>query len=90
MIGSLWSFVKRHKKKFIFLSTISGGGWLLYKYVLRKVQEIREEEEKQYIILFRRQHHFDSNQRTCNTTVIGMFSNIRDILTKTQKVLWFC
>lgn len=83
MIGSLWGFLKRHKKKFIVLSSVTGGGWLLYKYMWKKIQEIKEEEDKQYLILLRRQHHFDSNQRTCNMTVLAMVPNIRDVMLKT-------
>lgn len=55
---------------------------MLYKYMWKKVQEIREEEDKQYLISVRRQHHFDSNQRTCNTTVLAMIPNLRDTLVK--------
>ncbi|XP_005097122.1 peroxisomal biogenesis factor 3 [Aplysia californica] len=83
MIGGLWAFVKRHRRKFVFLGSFVGGSWLLYKYIWKKIQEIRDEEDKQYLILVRRQHHFDSNQRTCNMTVLAMVSNVREILTKT-------
>ncbi|KAK3797399.1 hypothetical protein RRG08_055597 [Elysia crispata] len=78
----MWAFIKRHRRKFIFLGAFVGGSWMLYKYMWRKVQEIREEEDKQYLISVRRQHHFDSNQRTCNTTVLAMISHLRDTLVK--------
>ncbi|RUS75138.1 hypothetical protein EGW08_017101 [Elysia chlorotica] len=78
----MWAFIKRHRRKFIFLGTVVGGSWMLYKYMWRKVQEIREEEDKQYLISVRRQHHFDSNQRTCNTTVLAMISHLRSTLVK--------
>ncbi|GFS15042.1 peroxisomal biogenesis factor 3 [Elysia marginata] len=78
----MWAFIKRHRRKFIFLGAFVGGSWMLYKYMWRKVQEIREEEDKQYLISVRRQHHFDSNQRTCNTTVLAMIPNLRDTLVK--------
>ncbi|GFO05105.1 peroxisomal biogenesis factor 3 [Plakobranchus ocellatus] len=78
----MWAFIKRHRKKFIFLGAFVGGTWVLYKYMWRKIQEIRDEEDKQYLISVRRQHHFDSNQRTCNTTVLAMIPNLRETLVK--------
>ncbi|KAK6180284.1 hypothetical protein SNE40_012470 [Patella caerulea] len=80
MLGSIWNFVKRHKKKFIFSGVVVGGTWMMYKYLLKRLKEIREEEDKEYINVVRRQHHFDSNQRTCNMTVLSMIPNIREIL----------
>lgn len=82
MLARLWGCVKRHKRKFIFFGTLFGGSWLLYNYIWKKIREIRDEEDKQYLICVRRQHHFDSNQRTCNMTVLGMVPNLRETLVK--------
>ncbi|XP_059139894.1 peroxisomal biogenesis factor 3-like [Physella acuta] len=82
MLARLWGCVKRHRRKFIFLGSVVGGNWLLYKYIWNKIKEIRDEEDKQYLIFVRRQHHFDSNQRTCNMTVLGLVPNLRDTLIK--------
>ena len=57
--------------------TILLGGWLLYKYVLRKVQEIRDEEEKQYRILFRQDYLFLS----CSaSSIICFYTSIISLL----------
>ncbi|ESP00581.1 hypothetical protein LOTGIDRAFT_157859 [Lottia gigantea] len=80
VLGMMWNFIKRHKKKFVFSGILFGGSWLMYKYLVKRVKELKEEEEQEYINLVRRQHHFESNQKTCNMTVISMIPNIRDIL----------
>ncbi|KAI8787069.1 peroxisomal biogenesis factor 3 [Biomphalaria glabrata] len=82
MLARLWGCLKRHKRKFFFFGTVFGGSWLMYKFIWRKIKEIRDEEDKQYLIYVRRQHHFDSNQRTCNMTVLGMVPNLREVLIK--------
>ncbi|KAH9515414.1 peroxin [Bulinus truncatus] len=82
MLARLWGCLKRHKRKLVFIGTFFGGSWLMYKYIWRKIKEIRDEEDKQYLIFVRRQHHFDSNQRTCNMTVLGMIPNLREVLIK--------
>ncbi|KAJ7419167.1 Peroxisomal biogenesis factor 3 [Willisornis vidua] len=68
MLRSLWSFLKRHKKKCLVLGTFLGGVYLLGKYGQKKIREIQEREAAEYIAQARRQYHFESNQRTCNMT----------------------
>uniref|UniRef100_A0A8C3HWC4 Peroxisomal biogenesis factor 3 n=1 Tax=Chrysemys picta bellii TaxID=8478 RepID=A0A8C3HWC4_CHRPI len=80
MLGALWSFLKRHKKKCLFLGTFLGGVYLLGKYGQRKIKEIQEREAAEYIAQARRQYHFESNQRTCNMTVLSMLPALRDAL----------
>lgn len=82
MLTRIWNCMKRHKKKLIFFSAFFGGGWLTYKWLQRKVQEMRSAEDKEYLERLKRQHHFDSNQRTCNMTVLSMVPNLREALNK--------
>ncbi|BFY99249.1 hypothetical protein BsWGS_02290 [Bradybaena similaris] len=83
MLSRLWSCIKRHRRKFYVVGTLVGGSWMLYKFIWRKIQQIREEEDRQYINFVKRQHHFESNQRTCNMTVLAMIPNLRNTLVKT-------
>ncbi|KAF4801273.1 Peroxisomal biogenesis factor 3 [Turdus rufiventris] len=80
MLRSLWSFLKRHKKKCLALGTFLGGVYLLGKYGQKKIREIQEREAAEYIAQARRQYHFESNQRTCNMTVLSMLPTLRDAL----------
>ncbi|XP_054050063.1 peroxisomal biogenesis factor 3 isoform X4 [Rissa tridactyla] len=80
MLRSLWSFLKRHKKKCLVLGTFLGGVYLLGKYGQKKIREIQEREAAEYIAQARRQYHFESNQRTCNMTVLSMLPTLRDAL----------
>lgn len=80
MFTSIWNFVKRHKKKFIFSGFLVGGGLYLYKYAQRIFKEIQDKEAAECLKHARRQHHFDSNQRTCNMTVISMLPTLREAL----------
>ncbi|KAE8602305.1 hypothetical protein XENTR_v10013940 [Xenopus tropicalis] len=75
---SMWNFLKRHKKKFIFVGAVAGGVYLLGKYAQRKIREIQEREAAEYIAQARRQYHFESNQRTCNMTVLSMLPALRE------------
>ncbi|XP_028909404.1 peroxisomal biogenesis factor 3 [Ornithorhynchus anatinus] len=80
MLGPLWNFLKRHRRKCIFVGTFLGGVYLLGKYGQKKIKEIQEREAAEYIAQARRQYHFESNQRTCNMTVLSMLPALRDAL----------
>ncbi|XP_038132906.1 peroxisomal biogenesis factor 3 [Cyprinodon tularosa] len=80
MFSSLWNFIKRHKKKVIFTGAVVGGVYFLGKYAQKKIQEVQEREASEYIAQARRQFHFESNQRTCNMTVLSMLPALRDAI----------
>ncbi|XP_014836852.1 PREDICTED: peroxisomal biogenesis factor 3 [Poecilia mexicana] len=80
MFSSVWNFIKRHKKKFIFTGAVVGGVYLLSKYAQKKIQEVQEKEASEYIAQARRQFHFESNQRTCNMTVLSMLPPLREAI----------
>ncbi|KAM4633018.1 peroxisomal biogenesis factor 3 [Polymixia lowei] len=80
MFSSVWSFVKRHRRKFLISGAVVGGAYLLGKYAQRKMKEIQEREATEYIAQARRQFHFESNQRTCNMTVLSMLPTLREAI----------
>ncbi|XP_070362641.1 peroxisomal biogenesis factor 3 isoform X2 [Equus asinus] len=80
MLRSTWNFLKRHKKKCIFLGAVLGGVYILGKYGQKKIREMQEREAAEYIAQARRQYHFESNQRTCNMTVLSMLPTLREAL----------
>ncbi|XP_014902131.1 peroxisomal biogenesis factor 3 isoform X1 [Poecilia latipinna] len=80
MFSSVWNFIKRHKKKFIFTGAAVGGVYLLSKYAQKKIKEVQEKEASEYIAQARRQFHFESNQRTCNMTVLSMLPPLREAI----------
>ncbi|XP_072218584.1 peroxisomal biogenesis factor 3 [Leuresthes tenuis] len=80
MFSSVWNFIKRHKRKFIFTGAVVGGVYLLGKYAQQKIKEIQEKEATEYIAQARRQFHFESNQRTCNMTVLSMLPPLREAI----------
>ncbi|XP_012682796.2 peroxisomal biogenesis factor 3 [Clupea harengus] len=77
---SSWSSLKRHKRKFLFAGVFIGGGYLLSKYAQRKLQEFQDQEATEYITQARRQYHFESNQRTCNMTVLSMLPSLKEAI----------
>ncbi|XP_077145337.1 peroxisomal biogenesis factor 3 [Ranitomeya variabilis] len=77
---SVWNFLKRHKRKFIIFGALAGGVYIFGKYAQKKIREIQEREAAEYIVQARRQYHFESNQRTCNMTVLSMLPPLREAL----------
>ncbi|KAM8946284.1 peroxisomal biogenesis factor 3 isoform 2-T2 [Pelodytes ibericus] len=75
---SVWNFLKRHKRKFMFFGAFAGGVYILGKYAQKKIREIQEREAAEYIAQARRQYHFESNQRTCNMTVLSMLPALKE------------
>lgn len=80
MFSSTWNFIKRHKRKFIFTGALVGGVYFLSKYAQKKIREIQEREANEYISQARRQFHFESNQRTCNMTVLSMLPSLKEAI----------
>lgn len=76
----MWNFVKRHKRKFIVTGAVVGGVYFLGKYAQKKLRELQEREATEYIAQARRQFHFESNQRTCNMTVLSMLPPLREAI----------
>uniref|UniRef100_A0A669CPK5 Peroxisomal biogenesis factor 3 n=1 Tax=Oreochromis niloticus TaxID=8128 RepID=A0A669CPK5_ORENI len=56
------------------------GVYLLGKYAQIKFREIQEREATEYIAQARRQFHFESNQRTCNMTVLSMLPALKEAI----------
>ncbi|XP_033117488.1 peroxisomal biogenesis factor 3-like [Anneissia japonica] len=82
MFAYLRDVFRRHRRKFIFIGVFSAASVLLWKYAQRRLKEWQENEAAECLAFARRQHHFDSNQRTCNMTVLAMLPTIRQSLTK--------
>ncbi|KAM6992840.1 peroxisomal biogenesis factor 3 [Tautogolabrus adspersus] len=80
MFSSAWNFIKRHKRKFIFTGAFIGGVYFLGKYAQKKISDIQEKEATEYIAQARRQFHFESNQRTCNMTVLSMLPPLKEAI----------
>lgn len=80
MFSSAWNFIKRHRRKFIFAGAVVGGVYFLGKYAQKKLRELQEKEATEYIAQARRQFHFESNQRTCNMTVLSMLPPLREAI----------
>ncbi|KAK2172705.1 hypothetical protein NP493_939g01068 [Ridgeia piscesae] len=80
MFSSVWNFVKRHKRKIIFTGVLVGGALWLGKFAREKLDDFQEDESAEYLLQARKQHHFDSNQRTCNTTALSMLPSLREVL----------
>ncbi|XP_072045129.1 LOW QUALITY PROTEIN: peroxisomal biogenesis factor 3-like [Amphiura filiformis] len=80
MFGAIRDFFRRHRRKFIVAGVVTGGAVLLWKYAEWKLDEWREKEAAECLAMARRQHHFDSNQRTCNLTVLSMLPKLKETL----------
>ncbi|KAK2157632.1 hypothetical protein LSH36_188g10023 [Paralvinella palmiformis] len=80
MFGNIWNFVKRHRRKFLYTGVVVGGLAVLGRYAKKKLLEYQETEAEECLTHARKQHHFDSNQRTCNMTVLSMLPNLRQTL----------
>ncbi|XP_069786802.1 peroxisomal biogenesis factor 3 isoform X1 [Narcine bancroftii] len=80
MLRSIWASIKRHRRKVLFVGALVGGVYLLGKYAQKKIRDLQEREAAEYIAQARRQYHFESNQRTCNMTVLSMLPTLREAI----------
>ncbi|KAF3850285.1 hypothetical protein F7725_020004 [Dissostichus mawsoni] len=59
----------------------NSGVYFLGKYAQKKLSDMQEKEASDYISQARRQFHFESNQRTCNMTVLSMLPPLKEAIT---------
>jgi len=76
----IWSFVKRHRRKFYVAGAVVGGLVLLKRYTQRKMREWEENEMADCFERLKREQHFESTQKTCKVTAVGLMSNLHDRL----------
>ncbi|XP_074642217.1 peroxisomal biogenesis factor 3-like [Tubulanus polymorphus] len=82
MFGRVWNFLKRHRRKFLWTGVVVSGVYVTGRYALYKLKQLQEKDAADCLEHARKQHHFDSNQRTCNTTVLSMIPSLREAIVK--------
>uniref|UniRef100_A0A7G3ARW0 Peroxisomal biogenesis factor 3 n=2 Tax=Lutzomyia longipalpis TaxID=7200 RepID=A0A7G3ARW0_LUTLO len=76
MFSSVRNFLSRHKRKFIISGVIVGGSVLALRYAQRKLREFQEEQAREFLEKTRRLQHFESTERTCNQTIMGLAPSV--------------
>jgi len=66
-------WLKRHRRKFIWVGAVSGGLVLAGKLAEAKFRQWQEEETKVYMERARKKHHFESTERTGHVTLQSLF-----------------
>lgn len=64
----------------MFAGVVVAGAVWLSRYARRRLKEFQEKEATECLAHIRRQHHFDSNQRTCNSTVLSVLPCLREAI----------
>ncbi|XP_055614388.1 peroxisomal biogenesis factor 3 [Uranotaenia lowii] len=81
MLAGLRDFIHRHRRKFI-TGAILGGGLVLFKYIHYKLREFQERQAKEIAERFKRMQHFESTERTCNQTILGLAPSVGEKILK--------
>lgn len=90
MFAGVRNFLSRHKRKFIVGGVIVGGSVLALRYAQRKLREFQEEQAREFLEKTRRLQHFESTERTCNQTIMGIAPSVFEEITKilsTEEIL---
>ncbi|CAN8013871.1 unnamed protein product [Ixodes persulcatus] len=80
MFSKLYNFVRQHKKKIFFSVGLTGGAYLLNRYVQRKLHEWESRTTQNYLDQIKHQHHFESILQTSDSTVLSLLPKIREPL----------
>ncbi|GAB6031393.1 hypothetical protein CHUAL_009175 [Chamberlinius hualienensis] len=73
-VSGIWSFFKRHRRKFFVFGAVTGGLAVINYYGRRKLREWQERESHQYLERLKREQHFESTQKTCKAMTGGIIS----------------
>ncbi|GAB0091642.1 peroxisomal biogenesis factor 3 [Sergentomyia squamirostris] len=82
MFAGVKNFLSRHKRKFIVGGVIVGGSVLALRYAQRKLREFQEEQAREFLEKTRRLQHFESTERTCNQTIVGLAPGVFEEINK--------
>lgn len=77
-LGAVWRFFRRHRRKFFFVGTALAGAYFALKYAREKLEEFQQLKMTEAFATARKQTHYESNQRTCNATVLSLISTLRE------------
>ncbi|XP_058826138.1 peroxisomal biogenesis factor 3 [Topomyia yanbarensis] len=78
MWSAVENFFYRHRRKFITTGVILGSGIFLIKLAQCKLREFQERQAKEIAERFKRMQHFESTERTCNQTIVGVSSTVSE------------
>lgn len=82
MFSSLRNFMNRHRRKFLVSGVVIASGVLALRYAQRKLIEYQEAKAKEFFERTRRTQHFESTERTCNQTIMGLAPNLIEKILK--------
>lgn len=77
-LGAIWRFLKRHRRKFLFASTVFAGAYIAVKYAKDKLEDYQQLKMTEAFVAARKQTHYESNQRTCNATALSIIPSLRE------------
>lgn len=82
MFSSMRNFLNRHRRKFLIGGVVVAGGMLTLRYAQRKLIEYQEAKAREFFERTRRTQHFETTERTCNQTIMGLAPNLIDQILK--------
>uniref|UniRef100_A0A182QC91 Peroxisomal biogenesis factor 3 n=1 Tax=Anopheles farauti TaxID=69004 RepID=A0A182QC91_9DIPT len=72
MLSRIKDFLYRHRRKFITTGVVIGGSVFLLKWLQYKLRELHERQAKEIGEKLKRMQHYESTDRTCNQTILGL------------------
>uniref|UniRef100_A0A182NRR3 Peroxisomal biogenesis factor 3 n=1 Tax=Anopheles dirus TaxID=7168 RepID=A0A182NRR3_9DIPT len=72
MLSRIKDFLYRHRRKFITTGVVIGGSVFLLKWLQYKLRELQERQAKEIGEKLKRMQHYESTDRTCNQTILGL------------------
>lgn len=83
MLGAIRNFFSRHRRKFVVTGIVLGSGVFLIKIIQYKLREFQERQAKEIAERFKRMQHYESTERTCNQTIVGLSPTVSEKALKT-------
>ncbi|XP_053695336.1 peroxisomal biogenesis factor 3 [Sabethes cyaneus] len=78
MLTAIKDFLYRHRRKLITTGVLLGGGLFLIKLIQYKLREFQERQASEIAEKFKRMKHFESTERTCNQTIVGLSESVSE------------
>lgn len=78
MLGAIRNFFSRHRRKFVVTGLVLGSGVFLIKIIQYKLREFQERQAKEIAERFKRMQHYESTERTCNQTIVGLAPTVSE------------
>jgi len=82
-MSSVYNFVRRHRRKLLWGGAAVGGLMIAARLMERQMTQARDKTSQDALERVRKSNHYETTERTCNSTIIHLYLELRSKILET-------